>query len=106
MPFVNATGSATGVLNSGHDPQHAYDTLTIGTSNPGIIITTYRKSAQETGIVVTPWGLSSLAFPMTFGGDLSNRSWIATDLRQVRISGIAYQAKLSVWSISGYQVNG
>jgi hypothetical protein len=37
---------------------------------------------------------------------LSNRSWIATDLRQVRISGIAYQAKLSVWSLSGYQVNG
>jgi hypothetical protein len=106
MPFVNATGSATGVLNSGHDPQHAYDTLTIGTSNPGILITTYRKSAQESGIVVMPWGLSSLAFPMTFGGDLSHRSWIATDLRQVIIGGIAYQAKLSVWSLSGYQVNG
>jgi hypothetical protein len=106
MPFVNATGSATGLLNSGQDPQHAYDTLTIGTSNPGILVITYSKSAQESGIVVMPWGLSSLAFTMTFGGDLSNKSWIATDLRQVTINGIAYQAKLSVWSLSGYQVNG
>ncbi len=106
MPFVNATGSANGLLNSGRDPEHAYDTLTIGTNNPGILVITYRKSANLNGIVVMPWGLSSLAFPMTFGGDPSNKSWIATDVRQVRISGVAYQAKLSVWSLSGYQVNG
>jgi hypothetical protein len=106
MPFVNATGSAVGLLNSGQDPSHAFDTLTIGTSNPGILVITYSKSANENGIVVMPWGLSSLAFPMTFGGDLSNKSWIATDIRQVTINGIAYQAKLSIWSLSGYQVNG
>jgi hypothetical protein len=106
MPFVNATGSATGLLNSGQDISHAYDTLTIGTSSPGILVIPYSKSAQESGIVVMPWGLSSLAFPMTFGGNPDNKSWIATDLRQVTINGIAYQAKLSVWSLSGYQVNG
>ena len=106
MPFTNETGSTVGVLNSGRDPEHAYDTLTMGTNNPGILIVTYRKSAQKTGIVVMPWGLSSLAFPITFGGDPKNASWVATDIRQVMVNGIAYQAKLAVWSLSGYQVNG
>ena len=106
MPISNETGTTTGLLNSGQDPQHAYDTLTLGTSNPGILVIPYSKSAQETGIVVMPWGLSSLAFPITFGGNPNNKDWVATDLRQVIVSGITYQAKLSVWSLSGYQVNG
>ena len=62
--------------------------------------------ATAKGVVVMPWGLSSLAFPMTFGGDLSKASWVATDIRQVMIDGVAYQAKLGVWSLNGYQVNG
>jgi hypothetical protein len=106
MPITNETGGTTGLLNSGQDPDHAYDTITIGTSNPGILVVAYSKSAQETGIVVMPWGLSSLAFPMTFGGDPKNTSWVATDLRQVMVNRIAYQAKLSVWSLVGHQVNG
>ena len=56
---------------------------------------------NDRGIVVMPWGLSSLAFPITFGGDPKNASWVATDIRQVMVNGIAYQAKLSVWSLSG-----
>jgi hypothetical protein len=106
MPFANETGSAVGLLNSGQDPQHAYDTLTIGTNNPGILIITYSKNANDKGIVVMPWGLSALSFPVTFGGDPNNKDWVATDIRQVMVNGIAYQAKLSVWSLSGYQVNG
>ena len=104
MPLDNETGSVVGLLNSGQDPEHAYDTLTIDTYSPGILVTTYRKSAVETGIVVMPWGLSSLGFPITFGGDPSSREWVATDIRQVLVNGIAYQAKLSVWSLEGYQV--
>jgi hypothetical protein len=106
MPFANETGSAVGLLNSGQDPQHAYDTLTIGTNNPGILIVTYSKSATDRGIVVMPWGIGSLAFPITFGGTSNNTSWVAIDIRQVMVNGIAYQAKLSVWSLSGYEVNG
>ncbi len=106
MQFVNDTGSAVGLLNSGEIPQLAYDTLTIGTHSPGILIVSYSKSAQDTGIVVMPWGLSSLSFPITFGGNPNNKRWVATDIRQVMVNGIAYQAKLSVWSLSGYEVNG
>ena len=104
MPLNNETGSVVGLLNSGQDPDHAYDTLMIDTFSPGILVITYCKSAVETGIVVMPWGLSSLGFPITFGGDPNNRDWVATDIRQVLVNGIAYQAKLSVWSLEGYQV--
>jgi len=104
MPITNETGSAVGLLNSGHDPEHAYDTLTIGTANPGILIVTYSKNAHDSGIIVMPWGLSSLAFPITFGGDPKNADWIATDIRQVMVNGITYQAKLALWSMEGYQV--
>jgi hypothetical protein len=97
--------NATGLLNSGQEPELAYDTLTIGTHSTGILVISYSTSAQDTGIVVMPWGLSGLAFPITFGGNPNNMDWVAVDLRQVMINGIAYQAKLSVWSLSGYQVN-
>jgi hypothetical protein len=53
-----------------------------------------------------PWGLSSMAFPVVFGGSTTNRDWIATDLRQVVVSGITYQAKLALWSLKGHQVIG
>jgi hypothetical protein len=105
MPIANYTGSAVGLLNSGQVPELAYDTLTLGTHSTGILIVSYSASAQDTGIVVMPWGLSGLAFPITFGGNPNNMDWVAVDLRQVMVSGIAYQAKLSVWSFSGYQVN-
>jgi len=100
MPFVNQTGSASGTVNSGH-----YDTLALGTFDQSILIITYSNEVNS-GIVVMPWGISALAFPITFGGDPNNKDWVATDMRQVTVNGIAYQAKLSVWSLSGYQVNG
>jgi hypothetical protein len=100
--FDNETGSSGGLINS----MQFYDTLTMDTNSPGILVVTYSKSAYETGVVVMPWGLSSLAFPITFGGDLESVSWAATDIRQVMVNGVAYQAKLAVWSLSGYQVNG
>ncbi len=104
MP-ANYTENAVGLLNSGQEPELAYDTLTIGTHSTGILVVSYSTSAQDTGIVVMPWGLSGLAFPITFGGNPNNMDWVAVDLRQVMINGIAYQAKLSVWSLSGFQVN-
>lgn len=101
MPLDNSAG----LLNSGQEPELAYDTLTIGTHSTGILVISYSTSAQDTGIVVMPWGLSGLSFPVTFGGNPNNMDWVAVDLRQVMINGIAYQAKLSVWSLSKYQVN-
>jgi hypothetical protein len=52
-----------------------------------------------------PWGISSLAFPVTFGGNPVGQDWVATDIRQVIIGGIAYQAKLALWN-QGVQVTG
>jgi hypothetical protein len=101
MRIVNYTESTVGVLYSG-----AYDTLTLGTHSAGILIVSYYStSAENTGIAVMPWGLSGLAFPITFGGNPNSMDWVAVDLRQVMVGGIAYQAKLLVWSLSGYQVN-
>lgn len=83
-----------------------YEVVNIPTDNPGILIITYKKSATEGGVVMMPWGVSALAFPVAFGGDPSQQEWVATDMRQVTVGGIAYQAKIAVWSLEGYQVVG
>jgi hypothetical protein len=90
----------------GQGTEKAYGNVTIPTYNPGILVVTYRKSAQEYGAVLMPWGLSAMAFPVTFGGDPSQQEWVATDMRQVTVGGIAYQAKIMLWSLEGYQVIG
>jgi hypothetical protein len=83
-----------------------YEVVNIPTDNPGILIITYKKSATEGGVVMMPWGISSLAFPIVFGGDPSKQEWVATDMRQVTVGGIAYRAQISLWSLEGYQVIG
>jgi hypothetical protein len=95
-----------GKLNYGQDPQHAYKNVTISTHNPGILVVTYRKSAQECGVVLMPWGINSLAFPVVFGDSPFSKEWVATDIRQVIVNDIAYQATLALWSYEGYQVVG
>jgi hypothetical protein len=100
MPLENSAGH----VNYG-DGQ-PYEVMNIPTDNPGILIITYKKSANEGGVVMMPWGISSLAFPVVFGGDPSQQEWVATDMRQVTVGGIAYQAKIAVWNLEGYQVVG
>ena len=98
VPLDNSTGKT--VYGEGKP----YGVVTIPTDNPGILIITYRKNPNEGGIVMMPWGISSLAFPVTFGGDPSQQEWVATDMRHVTVGGIAYQAKIALWSFEGYQV--
>jgi hypothetical protein len=83
-----------------------YKNVTIPTHNPGILVITYRKSAVEGGVIMMPWGISSMAFPVVFGDDPLNKEWVATDIRQVMVNNIAYQATLALWSYEGYQVIG
>jgi len=90
----------------GQGTEKAYGNITIPTYNPGILVITYRKSATQYGAVLMPWGISSMAFPVVFGGDPQKQEWVATDIRQVIVGGIAYQAKLALWSLEGYQVIG
>lgn len=101
MPMENSTGKI-GKVNYGVGKP--YGVVTIPTYNPGILIITYRKSAQEGGVIMMPWGISSMAFPVVFGDNPFGREWVATDIRQVIVNNIAYQAKLALWSLEGYQV--
>jgi hypothetical protein len=89
----------------GSGSQHSYDNVTIPTFNPGILVIPY-QSNNAIGVVLMPWGISSLAFPVTFGGDPAKQEWVATDMRQVTVGGMAYQAKIALWSLEGYQVVG
>lgn len=93
-----------GKINYGHGSQFYYDNITLPL-NPGILIITY-QSNNEYGIVLMPWGISSMAFPVVFGEDPSDKTWVATDIRQVLVDKVAYQAKLALWSLEGYQVIG
>jgi hypothetical protein len=100
ISMENSTGKV-GKINYGEGKP--FKEITIPTYTPGILIITYRKSAQETGVVLMPWGISSMAFPVTFGEEPLQEEWVATDIRQAIVNKIAYQAKLALWSLQGYQ---
>jgi len=76
--------------------------ITMSSYAPGILVIAY-KNAGNSGVVMVPWGFSSLGFSLTFGETSINQEWIATDLRQVEINGVSYQATLSLWSIQSVQ---
>lgn len=100
------------------DSQNSVNITASGSGNPvpsiylpsytnGILIITYQqKGSAQGGIAMMPWGVSSLAFPVTFGGNPQQQGWVATDMRQVMIGGVSYQAKLSLWSDQEIQVTG
>jgi hypothetical protein len=101
MPLDNASGD----LDFG--PGKPLGNIAIPTNNTGIsgvLAITYEKDQANSGIVLMPWGISSLSFPVVFGGNPLVREWVATDMRQVTINGVSYQAKLALWSQQGYQV--
>jgi len=104
MPMENSTGKI-GKVNYGKGEKFEYANVTIPTYNPGILVVTY-QSNNEYGVILMPWGISSMAFPVTFGDDPFGKEWVATDIRQVIVNTIAYQAKLALWSLEGYQVIG
>ena len=97
--------SSQGIVTSGVG--NPYPSIPLPTCTTGILIVTYQQEGStQGGVVMMPWGISSLAFPVTFGGNPQGQDWVATDIRQVTIGGIAYQAKLALWNTSGYQVTG
>jgi hypothetical protein len=103
MSLENAT-QRTGIVNFGMG--QPYGIIKISTDNPGILVISYMKADNnsDSGIVLMPWGISSMAFPLTFGDDPNRKEWVATDIRQVTVGNIAYQAKLALWSLEGYQM--
>ncbi len=92
------------VINNGEGKPYAEVQLP---STPGMLLVPYQRGDEdEYGIMMMPWGVSALACSVVFGGDPSQQEWVATDMRQVTVGGIAYQAKLALWSLEGYQVVG
>ena len=87
----------------GTGTNQTFGNITIPTHNPGFLILPYKTNTED-GVVLMPWGMSSLAFSTTFGGDPSQQEWVVTDMRHVTVGGIAYQAQIAVWSLEGYQV--
>lgn len=97
-------GNFAGVLNYGGGTP--YQNLTVTTNNQtGFLVISYGDGTNY-GIVIAPIGINSLGLPVTFGTNTSGKDWVASDLRQVIIGDIAYQAKLSLWSLTGFQVTG
>ena len=97
------SSNAYGSVTSG--PGNLPGTISMGSYTPGILVIAYDNSGNS-GVVMMPWGFSSLGFSLTFGGTPLNHGWVATDLRQVQINGVSYQAKLSLWSVQGSQESG
>jgi hypothetical protein len=102
IPLANSSGVVnSGVVNYGEG--HPYARVQIPTQELGILTVAYRWG-NNFGIVMMPWGISTLSFSITFGGDSSNADWVATELRQVSVGKILYQVKVVVWSIEGHQL--
>ena len=95
MPLSNVTGDIG---------PHTYSSVVIPTNNTGILAVAYEQGQSHSGIVLMPWGVSSMSFPVVFGASPLARDWVATDTRLVTVGGVSYQAKLALWSLQGYQV--
>lgn len=81
-----------------------YPTVVLPSCTTGILIVAYQESASQGGVVMMPWGINALALPINFGGNPQQQAWSATDIRQVTIGDVTYQAKLSLWSDQTMQV--
>lgn len=76
-----------------------YNTTQVPASESGILFISYWAGGNRFGTVMVPWGISTLGVSVTFGDDPSGREWVATELRQVIVNDMSYQAKLAVWSL-------
>ena len=93
---------ALGKVDFGPGSTNEYNSVNVP-NNSGILIVAYKDtSTSEYGIVIVPWGLGSMAYPVVFGGDSNGYDWVTTDIRQVAIGGIAYQAKIALWNLQGH----
>ncbi|HMK94998.1 MAG TPA: hypothetical protein VK536_06300 [Candidatus Limnocylindrales bacterium] len=92
-------GSSSGSVTSG--PGNLPPSISMGDYTPGVLVIAY-KNAGNSGVAMMPWGFSSLGFSLTFGKLPVNQSWIATDMRQVEINSVSYQATLYLWSTQSY----
>ena len=72
----------------------------IPASEVGLLVVSY-KANNEVGNIIVPWGVGALGVSASFGGSFGSASsdFVATEVRQVTIDGIAYQVKVSAWKL-------
>lgn len=98
--------NTTGLVNYGAGkPFQVVQIPSEARNETGFLVVTY-WTGNEYGMVVMPWGIGAIGVSVVFGDDPSGKEWVATDMRQVLVNNIAYQAKLALWSLEGYQVIG
>jgi hypothetical protein len=97
-PILFELQNASGHVNYGQGIP--YWPIQVPTANPGFLVVAYRKG-NDFGMVVMPWGIGAIGLSVVFGADPSGQEWVATDIRQVIVYGVAYQAKLALWSLGG-----
>ncbi|MEM2108730.1 MAG: hypothetical protein QXL10_05560 [Candidatus Bathyarchaeia archaeon] len=90
--------SGTVICGAGYAP----GVITMPRNCSGTLAIAYKSAHGVGGFVLVPWGVGG--FPVVFGDAPAKQEWVATDTRQVMVNGIAYQAKLALWSLEGYQV--
>jgi len=90
--------NSTGLLNYGAGKP--YNTTQLPAYEVGLLVISYMAEGKL-GSVILPWGVGTLGVSTSFGGDPTGYSFVATELRQVSIDDISYQAKVSAWSLSG-----
>lgn len=78
----------------------AYNTTEVAASETGILLIAYQQG-ENIGSVVMPWGIGTLGVSVDFGGNSTGYSFVATELRQVKINEVSYQVKLSAWRLGG-----
>ena len=93
--------NATGTVDFGPGSTQHFITINVP-DNAGLLIITYKGTQPgEYGLVLAPWGFGTISYPITLGGTSTGQHWVTTDIRQVTIGGISYQAQLALWSLQG-----
>jgi len=90
--------NSTGQLDGAENP---YNTTEIRAYEVGLLVISYLTPEDDMGSVILPWGVGALGVSISFGGDPTGYSFVATELRQVSVNDISYQVKVSTWSLSG-----
>lgn len=71
-----------------------------------LIVAYYNSNENAFGMSIMPWGIGSVGVSVIFAENplMPVNEWVAADIRQVRVGDTAYQAKLLLWSLEGYEV--
>lgn len=99
-PIANSTGT---VNYGGGGGKYLYGETVLPVGHQGFLLVTY-LSGNEVGMSIMPWGVGTLSVPVLFGELSSSEVWTASDLRQVTVDLVAYHAKITCWSLQGYEI--